>query len=117
MCTHVCSRSFGGKSMSGYRYCTAVFVFLAAFAIAPPWKSPRAAGPSPGGAPPAMTLDEALRLAEQASPLVRRARAERDVVVAREVGASLLMPANPLVVGAVGPRHERTGPIDERGLQ
>ncbi|HEY7373141.1 MAG TPA: TolC family protein [Polyangia bacterium] len=106
---------FGPGPCSRYRRCTAVFVSLAAFAAAPPWPALRAAGPSPGVAP--LTLEEALRLAEQASPLVRRAHAEHQVVVAREVGASLLMPANPLIVGGVGPRRERTGPIDERGLQ
>lgn len=66
-----------------------------------------------------VTLDEALRAAEQASPLVRRARAEREAVAAREVGASLVMPTNPIVVGGAGPRRE--GPpanvVSERGLQ
>jgi cobalt-zinc-cadmium efflux system outer membrane protein len=66
-----------------------------------------------------LTLAEALRLAEETSPLVRRARAERDVVAARDVGASLLLPSNPVIGGGVGPRRE--GPpanlVEERGLQ
>ena len=66
-----------------------------------------------------LTLVEALRLAEETSPLVRRARAERDVVASREVGASVLMPSNPVVGAGVGPRRE--GPpanvVNERGLQ
>jgi len=66
-----------------------------------------------------LTLAEALRLAEETSPLVRRARAERDVVASRDVGASVVMPSNPVIGGGVGPRRE--GPpanlVDERGLQ
>src|SRR6188768_2228267 len=66
-----------------------------------------------------LTLEEALRHAEETSPLVRRARVERDAIAARDVGASLLLPANPVIAGGVGPRRE--GPpssvVDERGLQ
>jgi cobalt-zinc-cadmium efflux system outer membrane protein len=66
-----------------------------------------------------LTLEDALRSAEEASPLVRLARAERDTVAARDVGASVLLPANPVIAGGVGPRRE--GPpanlISERGLQ
>ncbi len=66
-----------------------------------------------------LTLAEALRLAEETSPLVRRARAERDVVASRDVGASVVMPSNPVIGGGVGPRRE--GPpanvVSERGLQ
>jgi cobalt-zinc-cadmium efflux system outer membrane protein len=66
-----------------------------------------------------LTLNEALRLAEETSPLVRRARAEREVVAARDVGASLWLPTNPVVSGGAGPRKE--GPpssvITEKGLQ
>jgi outer membrane protein, heavy metal efflux system len=99
---------------SGSRSCTTLFVFLAAFASA---LSPQ---PAAAGAAPAragrLTLEEALRAAEQASPLIRRARAEREAIAAREVGASVLMPTNPLVVGGAGPRRE--GPATgERGLQ
>jgi cobalt-zinc-cadmium efflux system outer membrane protein len=95
---------------------TAAFVFLAAFAIAPPMGSADAAPPA--AVPPApLTLEQALQRAEQTSPLVRRARAEREAIAAREVGASVLMPSNPIIGGGVGPRRERTGPIDERGLQ
>jgi cobalt-zinc-cadmium efflux system outer membrane protein len=63
-----------------------------------------------------LTLQDALARAEAASPLLRRARAERQAVAAREVGASLLLPANPLVMAGAGPRRE--GPSgDQRGLQ
>src|SRR5262245_33588495 len=81
--------------------------------------SPARAGAAVPTNPAHLTLEEALRAAEQASPLVRRARAEREAVAAREVGASLLMPTNPVVAGGAGPRRE--GPpanaINERGLQ
>jgi cobalt-zinc-cadmium efflux system outer membrane protein len=66
-----------------------------------------------------LTLDEALRRAEETSPLVRRARAERDVVASRDVGASVWFPANPVIAGGAGPRRE--GPpssaVADRGLQ
>lgn len=65
-----------------------------------------AAAPPADPAPLHLTLDEALARAESASPLVRRARAEREAVAAREVGASLLFPTNPFVSGAVGPVRE-----------
>src|SRR5262249_11433638 len=57
-----------------------------------------------------------LQLAEQASPLVRRAVAERAAVAARDVGASLLMPANPVLVGGAGPRRDGPAP-DQRGVE
>ena len=74
-----------------------------------------AAGEGAGvaAAAPIVTLSEALARAEAASPLVRRARAERETVAAREVGASLLLPANPVIAGAAGPRREG----DRRGVE
>jgi cobalt-zinc-cadmium efflux system outer membrane protein len=66
-----------------------------------------------------LTLDEALRLAEQTSPLIRRARAEREVVAARDVGASVWFPTNPVIGAGAGPRRE--GPpssvVNEKGVQ
>ncbi len=66
-----------------------------------------------------LSLEDALRFAEEASPLVRRARVERDAVAARDVGASILLPTNPVIAGGVGPRRE--GPpanlVSEKGLQ
>jgi outer membrane protein, heavy metal efflux system len=63
-----------------------------------------------------LTLEEALRFAEEASPLVRRARVEREAVAARDVGASILLPSNPVIGGGAGPRRE--GPLPEqRGLE
>ncbi len=58
------------------------------------------------GSPRVVTLAEALARAEATSPLVRRARAEREIVAARDVGASLRLPANPLVAAAGGPYRE-----------
>ena len=58
---------------------------------------------------PALTLSEALARAEAASPLLRRARAERQAVAAREIGASVLLPTNPVVSGAAGPRRDPAG--------
>ena len=62
-----------------------------------------------GAAPPGkdvLTLEAALARAEESSPLVRRARAERQAVAAREVGASQLFPSNPVIAGGAGPRRE-----------
>jgi cobalt-zinc-cadmium efflux system outer membrane protein len=94
-------------------------MMIALFAAAAGAASPPARA---GETPPReahLSLEDALRSAEQASPLVRRARAERDAVAARDVGASVLLPANPVIGGGVGPRRE--GPpanlVSERGLQ
>jgi outer membrane protein, heavy metal efflux system len=65
-----------------------------------------AARSQPAPAAGALTLAEALARADAASPLVRRARAERQVVAARQVGASLLLPSNPMVSGSAGPYRE-----------
>ncbi len=54
----------------------------------------------------AFSLDEALSRAEAVSPLIRRARAERQVVAAKRVGASVLLPYNPAITGAAGRRHD-----------
>ena len=64
--------------------------------------------PARAAAEPArtLTLSDALARAEAASPLVRRAHAEREVVASRDVGASALFPSNPLVSGAAGPYRE-----------
>jgi cobalt-zinc-cadmium efflux system outer membrane protein len=72
--------------------------------------APVAAGPA------VLTLEDALARAETTSPLLRRARAERKALAAREVGASHILPSNPVVAGGAGPRRE--GPTPElRGLQ
>jgi len=53
-----------------------------------------------------LTLDAALARAEAASPLIRRALAEQAAAAARDVGASQIFPANPLLSVGAGPRHE-----------
>jgi cobalt-zinc-cadmium efflux system outer membrane protein len=80
--------------------------------------------PSAGGSAAAgqeatpISLEEALRLGEQHSPLVRRARAETTVVGARDVGASLILPSNPVAAVVAGPRRESGGPSgSEQGIQ
>jgi cobalt-zinc-cadmium efflux system outer membrane protein len=88
----------------------------------PPPAQPSQAGQAAQVAPTGngeLTLEAALARAEDVSPLVRRARAERQAVAARDVGASLLFPSNPVVVGAVGPRREGapSSVIQEKGLQ
>ena len=66
--------------------------------------------------PAVLTLDDALARAETTSPLLRRARAERQAVAAREVGASHILPATPSSRRAPGLAEE--GPAPElRGLQ
>ncbi|MES1205726.1 MAG: TolC family protein [Pseudomonadota bacterium] len=56
-----------------------------------------------------LTLQDALARGEEASSLVRRARAERTAVAARDVGASVLLPSNPVVAVGVGRRREEVG--------
>ena len=73
------------------------------------WR-PGAASPRPRRRA-VLTLAEALSRAEAASPLVRRARAERQAVAAREVGASLLLPSNPVVSAAPGRGAESNGVV------
>jgi cobalt-zinc-cadmium efflux system outer membrane protein len=51
----------------------------------------------------ALDIEEAARRAADASPLVRRARAQREATAARRVEADLLLPSNPVVAAAVGP--------------
>ncbi len=71
-------------------------------------------GPSSGRAatddapPVALDIEEAARRAADASPLVRRARAQREAVVARRVEADFLLPANPVIGGSVGPTWTST---------
>ncbi len=80
-------------------------------------------GPSPASdtAPASVatpiSLDEALRLGELHSPLVRRARADTRLVAAREVGASLILPTNPIVAAVAGPRRESGPAGSAQGLQ
>jgi outer membrane protein, heavy metal efflux system len=81
------------------------FVFLCMLMAA--GRAAAAPGAEPGsGAAAALTLAEALARAESASPLLRRAHAEREAVAARDVGASLLFPSNPMISAAAGPRRE-----------
>jgi cobalt-zinc-cadmium efflux system outer membrane protein len=82
-------------------------------AITTPARAQQAAATA---APAVLTLDDALARAETSSPLLRRARAEREAVAAREVGASQLLPTNPIVAAGAGPRREGPAP-DQRGLQ
>lgn len=75
---------------------------------------------APAAAPAAglaLSLDEALHRAETVSALVRRARAEHTATVARDVGARLALPANPVVAVGVGPRREQAGGVRQEGLQ
>jgi cobalt-zinc-cadmium efflux system outer membrane protein len=78
--------------------------------------APSARAQAPAPLPAVLTLDEALARAEAASPLLRRARVERQAVAARDVGASLLLPTNPVLSGGAGPRREAP-PSNEHGLQ
>ena len=73
--------------------------------------------PAPSRDARSVSLEEALRLGDLQSPLVRRARAETGVVAAREVGASLVLPSNPVAALVIGGRRE-TGPASvQQGLQ
>ncbi|HEX4511164.1 MAG TPA: TolC family protein, partial [Burkholderiaceae bacterium] len=93
------SRSSSQQSSLRLRL-TLVSAAAACLLAGPAWAAP---GPTEVEV---LTLDEAVTRGEAASGLVRRARAERDVVAARDVGASLLLPANPVLAGSAGPRHE-----------
>ena len=69
--------------------------------------------------PVSMTLEQALARAESASGLIRLARAERNAIAAREVGAGIALPSNPVVAVSVGPRRElaaSAGEVDHRGV-
>jgi outer membrane protein, heavy metal efflux system len=90
----------------------ALFATLSLGAFAP---ARAATAPVPAAAGH-LSLEDALRSAEETSPLLRRARAERDQVAARDVGASVLLPSNPVIAGGAGPRREGS-PTNERGLQ
>lgn len=64
-----------------------------------------------------LSLDDALSRAESASVLVKRARADRNSVAARDVGASHVLPSNPLVSFGAGPRREEAMGSHLEGLQ
>jgi len=94
----------------------AVFATLSLATFAPA----RAAAAPATAAAGHLSLEDALRSAEETSPLLRRARAERDQVAARDVGASVLLPSNPVIAAGAGPRREAVPPANiqtERGLQ
>jgi cobalt-zinc-cadmium efflux system outer membrane protein len=75
-------------------------------ALAEPAGPAEPAEPAGSHPPIALSWDEARQRAEAASSLVRRARAERQVVVAGRVGAELLFPSNPVVAVQGGFRRE-----------
>jgi cobalt-zinc-cadmium efflux system outer membrane protein len=78
----------------------ALAVFPAAFGLAPVLAAEDRKSPL------SLSLDEALRLGESASPLVRRALAETRETRARDVGARLALPSNPVFGGFAGRRRE-----------
>lgn len=65
-----------------------------------------ASADNPGSDALALSLDDALLRGERSSGLVQRAIAERATVEARDVGASVPLPANPLLAIGLGPRRE-----------
>jgi outer membrane protein, heavy metal efflux system len=99
-----------GISKTVFAFGSAMFALAVAETPAPAYAAAPAAPPDGR-----LALEEALQLAEAASPLVRRARAERDQVAARDVGASILLPANPVLAGGAGPRREAV--TGQRALQ
>jgi cobalt-zinc-cadmium efflux system outer membrane protein len=98
-----------------FRFARTAFVsFLIASAVASAARADGAAQPGQD----VLTMEAALARAEEMSPLVRRARAERQAVAARDVGASQLFPSNPVIAGGAGPRRESTpGLQDLKGTQ
>jgi cobalt-zinc-cadmium efflux system outer membrane protein len=107
--------SGSGILKTAFTFGSAMFALVSTAGVAAAQAPVPAAAPADVGR--SLTLEGALQAAEEASPLVRRARAERDAVAARDVGASIWMPANPLISGGAGPRREATPPPVERGLQ
>ena len=77
------------------RFRTLMILFLGAGGVAAFAPSTALADPPAAVSGRHLALDEALRLAEQTSPLVRRARAEREVVASRDVGAQRVVPVQP----------------------
>jgi cobalt-zinc-cadmium efflux system outer membrane protein len=63
----------------------------------------------------AITLAEAIHRAELMSGVVRRARADKQWVASRYVGARVLFPANPVVALGTGARREEAGAIANQG--
>jgi outer membrane protein, heavy metal efflux system len=94
----------------------ALMALIACAAIAPGAGRAAPAAPAAGGTI-RLTLEEALGRAESASVLVRRARSERMAVAARDEGARILMPENPVVAVAAGPRREEAGGSILDGIQ
>lgn len=90
---------------------TALAVSLVLFVLA---RVGHAAGERPGAVVD-LTIEAALARAEERSPLIRRALAERRVVGARRVGAAIALPSNPVIVGAIGRRTDASGasPLSE----
>ncbi|HVX94612.1 MAG TPA: TolC family protein [Polyangia bacterium] len=75
---------------------------LFAFAVVTSWSSsPLRAADARSNV--TLDIEEAARRAADASPLVRRARAQLDAVAARKVEADLLLPSNPVVAASAGP--------------
>src|SRR6187549_1721982 len=92
-------------------------VFISCLIVSAAVSAARADGAAPPGKD-VLTLEAALARAEESSPLIRRARAERQAVAAREVGASQLFPSNPVIAGGAGPRREsQPGLQDLKGIQ
>lgn len=58
-----------------------------------------------------LSMQGAIDLALQQSPLVQRAQRDYAVTAARDVGAALLFPTNPTVSGWVGTRNDRSGSV------
>lgn len=75
------------------------------------WMSPGAAMAAESTAVTRLSLDEALARAAAHSPLVRRARRERDVVAAARVGAGQILPANPVVLFSAGARRDSSSSV------
>jgi cobalt-zinc-cadmium efflux system outer membrane protein len=62
-------------------------------------------------APIRLSLEEALELAAERSPLVARARQERLVVASSRVGAGAILPTNPALSVSVGRRRDVSGSL------
>jgi cobalt-zinc-cadmium efflux system outer membrane protein len=68
-------------------------------------------GHAAGRAEEQLSLEQALKRAEDRSPLVRRARLERGIADAKRVGAGVLLPANPAVAAGFGGRNDTSGSV------
>ena len=75
--------------------------------VAPVPAAPVMGAATPVGSTLALSIEDAARRAAEASPVARRAKAQRISTEARYVEAGMMLPANPAVAVSVGPTRDQ----------